>query len=97
MIEIRGSYRYATLESLEQAIAAVHEQLDDDEPEQLTVDWLRLFVRFGTTLHVNATLPFGAYRVLSGGVVDALACGAIEGAVEARRSGRIVDFFPSGD
>ena len=95
-ILVRGSYRYANAAALEAAIAAVTDQLDG-EPEELGIDWLRLFVRIGTTMRVDATLPFVAYRFLSGGVVDALASGAIDGAIEATRGGKLVDLFPCGD
>jgi hypothetical protein len=94
LVEFRGNYRYASHAALERALEAVRAHLDDDE---LDVDWSRLFVRHGMTLRVNAALPLAADRFLAATVVDALACNAIEGVVEARRGGVVVDWFPPGE
>ena len=92
MIELRGSYRYATPADLERALAAARAQLHDDDLDDA---WLHAFTRRGTTLAVNARLdlgdPFAAAHV-----VQTLAEHAIEGVIDVQR-GRAVDSFAPGD
>jgi len=95
-IELYGAYRYASREALDRALAAAREELEDDELATVEASWLRAFVRRGTTLSVVATLPVDADRFVAAAVLDALARGAIEGVVEARRAGRAIDLFPCG-
>jgi len=94
-IEVRGSYRYASRGELDRAIASARERIDDDELASLEPDWLRAFVRRGTTLRVEATMPLTADRFLASAVLDALARDAIEGVVEVLAGGRCLDWFPS--
>ncbi|HEY3806125.1 MAG TPA: hypothetical protein VGL61_26160 [Kofleriaceae bacterium] len=93
MIELRGSYRYATPEALELALEAARAVLHDDDDD--LDDWLQWFTRRGTTLSIHARLdvadPFSAANV-----VQALAACAVEGVVDLRR-GSSVDSFVPGD
>jgi hypothetical protein len=94
-IEVRGSYRYPSCEELELAIAAARERIDDDDHASLEPDWLSAFVRRGTTLRIEASVPLAADRFLASAVLEALARHAIEGVVEVRSGGRCLDWFPS--
>ena len=94
-IDVRGSYRYATGADLERAIVNARERIDDDELAALEPDWLHAFVRRGTTLRVETTMPITADRFLASAVLEALACEAVEGVVEVRSRGRCLDWFPS--
>jgi hypothetical protein len=93
MIELRGSYRYATPQALELALEAAYSVLHDDD--DLDDDWLKWFTRRGTTLTVHAQLdisdPFAAANV-----VQALAACAVEGVIDLQR-GHSVDSFAPGD
>jgi hypothetical protein len=95
-IEYRGTYRYATPDALERALASAREHLDDDELHELGQAWARFFVRSGTTLRIEATLPISADRFGTAAVLEALASTAVEGVVEARRGAHRLDLFPSG-
>ena len=92
MIELRGSYRYASPAALEQALAAAHAVLHDDDHDS---DWLHAFTKRGTTLAVHATLdvadPFAAADV-----VRTLSEHAVEGVIDLQR-GLAIDSFASGD
>jgi hypothetical protein len=94
-IEFRGMYRYPDLDNLELALSEARELIDDEELADLEPDWLRSFVRAGTTLRVTAMLPVEADRYLAAAVLEVLARPAIEGVVEASRDGKRLDWFPS--
>jgi len=94
MIELRGSYRYASPEAVELALAAACMQLHDDDP-----DWLRSFTKRGTTLAVHARIA-GADPFAAAHVVETLAEHAIEGVIDVahcRCGARAVDSFAAGD
>ena len=88
-------YRYPDLIGLESALAAARALIDDEELADMEPDWLRSFVRLGTTLRVTALLPVEADRYLAAAVLEVLARPAIEGVVEASRDGVRLDWFPS--
>lgn len=95
-IQYRGSYQYADQPSLERAVTSARAELEDDELEDIGL-WLRFFVRRGTSLTVNVTLPASAeHRFVAANVFLILAHGAIEGSVEAVRGLEPVDLFASG-
>jgi len=97
LIRFHGTYRYDSKDSLERAIAAVRAQLDDEDVMDPSLASLRCFVRNGTILDVDVSLPAAAdIRFVAAGVFQTLAQDAIEGAVEARHGNDHVDFFPSG-
>jgi hypothetical protein len=92
MIELRGSYRYASPAALEHALATARALLHDDDHD---ADWLRSFTKCGSTLAVHARLdvadPFAAAHV-----VQMLAEHAIEGVIDLQR-GRAIDSFAPSD
>lgn len=97
MIELRGSYRYASLDALDLALEAARAKLHDDDEHDAQL--LGSFTRRGTTLAVHARMndadPFAAAHVL-----ETLAEHAIEGVVDvtdSRRGGHAFDSFGSGD
>src|SRR6185503_15255109 len=92
MIELRGSYRYATPAALEHALAAARAQLHDDD---LDDDWLRTFTQRGTTLAVHARLDLGD-PFAAANVVQTLAEHAVEGVIDVHR-GHSIDSFAPGD
>jgi len=97
LIRFHGTYRYDSHESLERAIRAARTQLDEEDVTDPSLASLRSFIKHGTTLRVDVTLPCAAdVRFAAAGVFQTLAQGAIEGAVEARNGNDHVDFFPSG-
>jgi len=94
VVHFHGTYRYATRESLEQAIASARAVFaEDDEGEGDA--WMRCFVTRGTVLTVNLTSRVD--RNAAAAVFDTLAETAVEGAVEARIGNAEVDLFASGD
>jgi hypothetical protein len=92
MIELRGSYRYASPAALEHALATARALLHDDD---LDAEWLRSFTKRGSTLAVDARLdvadPFAAAHV-----VQTLAEHAIDGVIDLQR-GRAIDSFAPSD
>jgi hypothetical protein len=94
VVHFHGTYRYATRENLEHAIASARAVLADDEDGDGDA-WMRCFVTRGTVLTVNLTSPID--RNSAAAVFDTLAETAVEGAVEARIGGAEVDLFASGD
>jgi hypothetical protein len=92
MIELRGTYRYATPAALELALETARAQLHEDD---LDSDWLGAFTQRGATLAVHARLdvgdPFAAAHV-----VQTLAEHALEGVIDIRR-GDAIDSFAPGD
>jgi hypothetical protein len=95
-IELRGTYRYPDSLTLERALTAAREQLDEDDHSDLDDAWLGACVRQGSVLRVHARLGHGGDRFLAAAVLETLAREAVEGVVEARRGGVAVDFFPYG-
>jgi hypothetical protein len=93
VVHFHGTYRYATRDRLEHAIAAARAVLDDDDAHEVDAAWMRCFVTRGTVLTVNLTSRVDRFSAAA--VFDLLAQSAIEGAVEARLGDRHIDFFPS--
>lgn len=94
VVHFHGTYRYATRENLERAIASARAVLADDDTAS-DAAWIRCFVTRGTVLTVNLTSRVD--RFCAAAVFDTLAETAVEGAVEARMGDAQVDLFPSGD
>ena len=96
-IHFRGTYRYASRDALERALAAARTQLDEEEVPEPSLTSLRSFASQGTKLRVDVVLPAAIeVRFAAAAVFEALAERAIEGAVEAVHAGVPVDLFPSG-
>jgi len=98
VVHFHGTYRYATRENLEHAIASARAVLvadDDSSDGDGDAAWMRCFVTRGTVLTVNLTSRVDRFSAAA--VFDTLAETAVEGAVEARLAGAEVDVFPSGD
>ncbi len=95
VVHFHGTYRYATRESLEHAIASARAVLAEDDDGDSDAAWMRCFVTRGTVLTVNLTSRVD--RNSAAAVFDTLAETAVEGAVEARIGGAEVDLFASGD
>jgi hypothetical protein len=95
LVHFHGTYRYATRESLEHAIASARAVLADDDGGDADAAWMRCFVTRGTVLTVN--LSSRVDRFSAAAVFDTLAETAVEGAVEARVGDASVDLFASGD
>jgi hypothetical protein len=93
VVHFHGTYRYATRESLELAIASARAVLDGDDVGDAT--WMRCFVTRGTVLTVNLTSRVD--RNSAAAVFGTRASTAVEGAVEARLGDAEVDVFASGD
>jgi len=93
VVHFHGTYRYATRENLELAIASARAVLADEDAEA-DAAWMRCFVTRGTVLTVNLTSRVDRFSAAA--VFDTLAETAIEGAVEARLGNQHIDFFPSG-
>jgi hypothetical protein len=92
VVHFHGTYRYATRENLELAIASARAVLADDDADAA---WMRCFVTRGTVLTVNLTSRVDRFSAAA--VFDTLAETAVEGAVEARLGDAHVDLFPSRD
>jgi hypothetical protein len=95
LVHFHGTYRYATRENLEHAIASARAVLADDHAGDSDAAWMRCFVTRGTVLTVN--LSSRVDRFSAAAVFDTLAETAVEGAVEARVGDASVDLFASGD
>ena len=95
-IRFHGSYRYASPDALERALAAARQWLDEEELYDLDGDWLACFVASGATLRIDTLLPIEADRHAAVAVMEALAHDALEGIVEAQRGETRLDAFPSG-
>jgi hypothetical protein len=94
VVHFHGTYRYATRENLEHAIASARAVLADEDAES-DAAWMRCFVTRGTVLTVNLTSRVDRFHAAA--VFDMLAETAVEGAVEARLGEAHVDLFPSRD
>ncbi len=97
MVELRGSYRYATPEALERAVMSAMLQLEDGDDHSLAGDWLRALSRRGTRLEVRAMLTTESDPFLASSILSVLSDHAVEGSVDVRRGDSIVDSFTSGD
>ncbi|HET9992252.1 MAG TPA: hypothetical protein VFQ65_27160 [Kofleriaceae bacterium] len=97
MVELHGSYRYATPEALERAVMSAMLQLDDEDDHRLAGDWLRALSRRGTRLEVRATLTTESDPFLASSILAVLSDHAIEGSVDVRRGDAILDSFGPGD
>jgi hypothetical protein len=97
MVELHGSYRYATAEALERAVMTAILQLEDEDDHQLAGDWLRALSRRGTRLEVRAILTADSDPFLASSILGTLSQLAVEGSVDVRRSGTVVDSFGPGD
>ena len=99
VVHFHGTYRYATRENLEQAIASARavlaEEDDGDGDGDADAAWMRCFVTRGTVLTVNLTSRID--RNSAAAVFDTLAETAVEGAVEARVGDAEIDRFTPGD
>lgn len=96
-IHFHGSYRYASRESLAEAVAAARRHLEDDELDDPALATLRGFVSHGTRLVVDVVLPAAIdVRFAAAAVIETLAERAVDGSVEARHAGRQIDQFPWG-
>ena len=92
-----GSYRYASREALEQAVAAAWNSFYEEDVHPSLASMGRL-VKQGDRLHVDLTLSTAAdSRFAAAGMLQVLAKSAIDGAVEARHGSDHVDFFCSGE
>lgn len=97
MVELRGSYRYASAEALERAVMSAMLQLEDEEDHTLAGNWLRALSRRGTRLEVRATLTTESDPFLASTILAVLSDHALEGAVDVRRGNSVVDTFVSND
>lgn len=95
MHSYRGCYYYDSSESLERALAAAREYLDDDELTDLDGDLFARFKRRGCTLLVDATLPADADRYFAVAVLGTLAWHALDGVVDAYRGDEVIDHIVS--
>lgn len=93
VVHFHGTYRYATRDRLDHAIASARAVLDDEDAAEVDAAWMRCFVTRGTVLTVNLTSRVDRFSAAA--VFELLAASAIEGAVEARLGDRHIDFFPS--
>ena len=93
VVHFHGTYRYASRDRLEHAIASARAVLDDDDAPEVDAAWMRCFVTRGNVLTVNLTSRVDRFSAAA--VFELLAAAAIEGAVEARLGDRHIDFFPS--
>ena len=95
VVHFHGTYRYATRENLEHAIASARAVLAEDDTAEGDAAWMRCFVTRGTVLTVNLTSRID--RNSAAAVFDTLAETAVEGAIEARLGDAEVDLFAPGD
>jgi hypothetical protein len=96
IVELHGSYRYATPEALEAAVVAAMLHVDDED-DQRAAEWLRRLSRRGTRLEVRATLTKDSDPFVASSILTVLSDHAIEGAVDVRRGATVVDCFASGE
>src|SRR5688500_6966587 len=91
MHTFRGCYHYESLESLDRALEAARDYLDDDDCIDVERRLFAGFKRHGTTLFVDATMPMLADRYFASAVLGALAWHARDGVVEAFRGELVID------
>ena len=94
VVHFHGTYRYATRENLEHAIASARAVLAEDDTGDADAAWMRCFVTRGTVLTVNLTSRIDRFSAAA--VFDTLAETAVEGAVEAKLGDSHLDMFVSG-
>ena len=97
-----GSYRYDSPSVLDRAVIAAWTRFDEEELSHPSIHpsvaSMGRFVKTGSQLHVDLTLPTSAdVRFAAAEMFDVLAKDAIAGIVEARHGSDHVDYFPSGD
>jgi hypothetical protein len=92
VVHFHGTYRYATRDRLEHAIASARAVFEDDDDVEADA-WMRCFVTRGTVLTVNLTSRVDRFSAAA--VFELLAAFAIEGAVAARLGDRHIDDFPA--
>ena len=97
MVELHGSYRYASPEALERAVTTAMLHLDDEDDHRLAGDWLRALSRRGTRLEVRATLTAESDPFLASSILAVLSDHAVEGSVDVRRGETVIDSFGPGD
>lgn len=91
-----GSYRYNSPAELDRAVTAAWSRFDEEDVP--AVARMGQFVKTGSRLHVDLTLPTHAdVRFAAAGMFEVLAADAIEGIVQARHGSDHLDFFPCGD
>jgi hypothetical protein len=111
VVHFHGTYRYATRDRLEHAIASARAVLDDEDAVELdgrgpptgsAAEWRRgsidaAWMRCFVTRGTVLTVNLTSRvdRFSAAAVFELLAASAIEGAVEARLGDRHIDFFPS--
>lgn len=93
VVHFHGTYRYASRDRLEHAIASARAVIEDDEASEVDAAWMRCFVTRGTVLTVNLTSRVDRFSAAA--VFELLAASAIEGAVEAKLGERHIDYFPA--
>ena len=91
MHSFRGCYHYESSESLDRALEAAREYLEDDEVGDVDTRLFAGFRRQGSTLFINATMPMLADRYFASAVLGALAWHARDGMVEAYRGDNMID------
>lgn len=93
VVHFHGTYRYASRDRLENAIASARAVIEDDEASESDSAWMRCFVTRGTVLTVNLTSRVARFSAAA--VFEILAASAVEGAVEAHLGERHIDYFPA--
>jgi hypothetical protein len=91
MHTFRGCYHYESSDSLDRALEAARDYLDDDDLMEVEHQLLAGFRRRGATLFVDATMPMLADRYVACAVLGALAWHARDGVVEAYRGESVID------
>lgn len=91
VVHFHGTYRYATRDTLERAIASARAVLEDEDASEVEAAWMRCFVTRGTVLTVNLTSRVDGFSAAA--VFEVLARAAVEGAVEAKVGNRHIDLF----
>jgi hypothetical protein len=91
MHTFRGCYHYESSDSLDRALEAAREYLDDDELSEVETRLFAGFRRRGATLFVDATIPMLADRYFACSVLAALAWYARDGLVEQFRGDHVID------
>ena len=91
MHTFRGCYHYESSESLDRALEAARDYLDDDEITDVESRLFAGFRRRGSTLFIDATMPMVADRYFASAVLGALAWHARDGVVEAFRGDAVID------
>ena len=95
LLEYRGSFRYIDQATLDRAVRDASEHLEDDGLSDLDREWMSFVWRRGTTVHVEAILPSSSDRYIAAAFLGALARTAIEGCVDVKRGGHVLDAFAS--